>query len=204
MSARLTLGAVGALAGLAALSSPGSRAVRRTKDGGWSDHDKWRSPTYRPPNPPWQPEFRSWFRGSKVVEVGGDPRIVYHGTSAEFSRFDLGRTGERSPGARLAGPAAYFSDSMVLARGYGDVQGGRVIAAWLRIEDPHEVDAQGGDWRDWVPQAVRRAQASGKDGAIIRNVRDYPRHWYSHISANVYVVFDADQVWMAESPGGPR
>jgi hypothetical protein len=204
MSTPLAIAAVAALTAAAELSKRGSRAVRRMSGGTWSDYDEWMTPTYRPPNPPSQPEFRSWFGESKVLSSDGTPKIVYHGTFEDFSRFDLGRTGERTRGARLAGPAAYFSDSMKIARGYGDAPGGRVLAAWLRIENPREVDAQGGDWREWVPGAVRIAQDRGNDGVIIKNVRDYPRYWYDHIISNVYVVFNADQVWMADTPRNPQ
>jgi len=34
-------------------------------------------------------EFQDWFRQSKVVDRSGLPRIVYHGTTADFDEFDL-------------------------------------------------------------------------------------------------------------------
>lgn len=35
------------------------------------------------------PEFKRWFGGSKVVDADGKPLVVYHGTNAEFSVFDM-------------------------------------------------------------------------------------------------------------------
>lgn len=32
--------------------------------------------------------FEKWFAGSKVVDESGQPKVVYHGTNAEFDKFD--------------------------------------------------------------------------------------------------------------------
>jgi len=33
------------------------------------------------------PAFRKWFKGSKIVDEKGNPRVVYHGTTADFTSF---------------------------------------------------------------------------------------------------------------------
>lgn len=33
-------------------------------------------------------DFQSWFEGSKIVDDKGKPRVVYHGTTADFTQFD--------------------------------------------------------------------------------------------------------------------
>ncbi|HMM73682.1 MAG TPA: hypothetical protein PKC22_15930, partial [Rhodocyclaceae bacterium] len=44
------------------------------------------------------PEFKRWFGGSKVVDAQGKPRVVYHGTDADFSRFNLNKLGANTIG----------------------------------------------------------------------------------------------------------
>lgn len=38
------------------------------------------------------PSFKQWFGNSKVVDEEGNPKIVYHGSNAKFTRFDLSYT----------------------------------------------------------------------------------------------------------------
>ena len=66
--------------------------------------------------------FQAWFGASKVVDLRGQPLVVYHGTRAEenFSAFDGG----------------WFSDDPDMAAGYAHGAGGRVIPVYLRIERP--------------------------------------------------------------------
>lgn len=59
------------------------------------------------------PNFKSWFSNSKVVDKNGDPKVCYHGTS----RAD--RIGNRFQKSRAtAGPMAYFTESPEIASGY--------------------------------------------------------------------------------------
>jgi hypothetical protein len=63
------------------------------------------------------PAFKRWFGDSKVVEANGKPRVMYHGTSASFNRFEGDKNGlifvtpdpafaERFASARHAGTGA--------------------------------------------------------------------------------------------------
>ena len=60
-------------------------------------------------------DFKSWFKGSKVVDDNGDPLIVYHGTSAEFDTFDnsVNQDKTRQMGADLG---YFFTDNETVAR----------------------------------------------------------------------------------------
>jgi len=44
------------------------------------------------------PEFTRWFGESKAVDVNGDPKVFYHGTSDDIEACDLNKTQERDPG----------------------------------------------------------------------------------------------------------
>ena len=39
------------------------------------------------------PQFKHWFKGSKVVNDDGSPKVVYHGSPNDFSVFDLSYLG---------------------------------------------------------------------------------------------------------------
>lgn len=51
------------------------------------------------------PEFRQWFKGSKVVGDDGKPLVVFHGTMKDFDRFKGGR------GDAAVGAGFYFTDT---------------------------------------------------------------------------------------------
>jgi len=42
------------------------------------------------------PAFKEWFGDSKVVDKNGEPRVVYHGTFSDFSRFNLKKLGKNT------------------------------------------------------------------------------------------------------------
>jgi hypothetical protein len=63
--------------------------------------------------------FWKWFKGSKIVDEQGRPIVVHHGTKTDFDNFDLNKIGLN--GLAL-GPGFYFTDSVAVAHGYGDVK----------------------------------------------------------------------------------
>lgn len=65
------------------------------------------------------PEFRAWFRDSKVVDAAGQPLVVYHGTNRVFESFR---------------PLSYFSEDPREAVGYALKEGTleSAIAEWRR------------------------------------------------------------------------
>lgn len=73
--------------------------------------------------------FWRWFGKSKVVDEQGRPLVVYHGTNADFDRFDLSRGAIHG---HALGPGAYFTNNHGLAESYG----GQVIHAYLALNNP--------------------------------------------------------------------
>jgi len=73
------------------------------------------------------PEFRSWFGRSQVVDAEGKPLVVYHGTDAQdaFTVFDDEDAPDRG------GLIAFFSSSPAFAEGYGK----NVYPVYLRCYD---------------------------------------------------------------------
>jgi diguanylate cyclase (GGDEF)-like protein len=80
--------------------------------------------------PAWQ-NFVAWFGDSQAVDSAGAPLVVYHGTDAEFEVFSPSQSG-------TFGRGMYFADGASEA---ADVYGERVVPAYLKMENPWEVEA---------------------------------------------------------------
>jgi hypothetical protein len=76
--------------------------------------------------------FKKWFGDSKVVDENGEPKVVFHGTNATFTRFDEDFTGSKTGNLGHYGKGFYFSDDIREAKGYGK----NVIESFLSMENP--------------------------------------------------------------------
>lgn len=74
-----------------------------------------------------EPEFVSWFGGSRVVDDAGQPRPVFHGTDVRFEQFDKARLGDAT-GAPSAKAAFFFSEDLELAKSYA--AGANIYESW--------------------------------------------------------------------------
>lgn len=82
-------------------------------------------------------EFKNWFgdwqndseNASKVVNVDGTPKIMYHGSPNSFTAFDK----KKAKASGLYGKGFYFTDSESHAGQYGDK-----YAVYLNIKNPLE------------------------------------------------------------------
>ena len=95
-------------------------------------------------------QFKRWFgdwenhpkAASKVVNADGTPKVVYHGTNADFWTFSLANRGKN--GEKL-GVGYYFVDNKSSAERYGD----RVIEAYLDIKKPASAEVMEISRKDW-------------------------------------------------------
>lgn len=95
-------------------------------------------------------QFKRWFgnwethpeTSSKVVNTDGTPKVVYHGTNADFWTFSLANRGKN--GEKL-GVGYYFVDNKSSAERYGD----RVIEAYLDIKKPASAEVMEISRKDW-------------------------------------------------------
>lgn len=134
------------------------------------------------------PAFQRWFGASKVVDAKGEPRVMYHGTHADFDVFDTSGT------RRAQSLGAMFTPSRAYAANYGRKEyGGRVLAVYLRIENPFDAKNKRHE-REWEANRLPRegwvqyAQRAGYDGAITM--------------LNEYVVFSPTQIKSATDNTG--
>lgn len=80
---------------------------------------------------------RKYFNDSKVVDNKGNLLVVYHGTkNNDFNVFDI----SKSKSTGLLGKGFYFTKSKTEATSRYSSKNGRVIAAYLNLTNPLEVD----------------------------------------------------------------
>ena len=90
--------------------------------------------------------FKEWFgdwendpeNSSKVVDENGEPKVVFHGTDAEFSVFDP----EKADGEHKC---MYFSDSRKMS---GSYKGDKLFEVFLNIRDSYEFNGNGKNWNN--------------------------------------------------------
>ena len=82
----------------------------------------------------------NYFKNSKVRDKDGNLLVMYHGTSSYFNTFESGYGG-------LYGAGMYFTEDISYADNYthglsvnGKSVGGRIISAYLNIENPLVID----------------------------------------------------------------
>lgn len=155
------------------------------------------------------PEFAERFGASKVTHdrntlaEGGAPLRVYHGTSNSLEgdfNHDQHATMGGADMVKLNGvPAFYFSSSTKIASTFAPPTGGNVVPAYLRMENPADIETNGGYWNDYQGDIVQ-AYEDGFDGVILRDVRDGGGIEVDGTGpdgmgeSDVYIVFSADQI----------
>lgn len=89
---------------------------------------------------PLSPKQADYFKDSKIRDKNGNLLVVYHGTPNMFNIFKNGHTG-------LYGAGMYFTEDIQYANNYskgltvnGNSVGGRVISAYINIENPLVVE----------------------------------------------------------------
>ncbi|SFF33640.1 hypothetical protein, partial [Paracidovorax wautersii] len=133
--------------------------------------------TYEPQNPDIrysvgqsrrQTAFDRWFADSKVVDAQGQPLTVYHGTTADFTRFELDQELGQSDGFFFAGPESTF-----YVEGYVNhlLDGPRrTMPVHLSLQNPKVVESSwDGDTfanPDFENEQIAKAKLEGHDGVI--------------------------------------
>ena len=145
------------------------------------------------------PEFKAWFRGSRVVDSDGKPRVVYHGTPTpgftEFKHKPDVRGGSRAPDSDQG---YFFTDSPQLASMFtwqrGDRTGG-TMPVYLSMTNPLVTDYV------VIPSGLhefrnilKKAKKDGYDGVIARIEAAGSQH-------EVLVAFEPTQIKSVNNRG---
>lgn len=82
--------------------------------------------------------FKKWFGNSKVVDENGEPLVVYHGTNADFDKFEIGDIGFHFGNYEQANERMTdFSDGNP-----------HIMSGYLKMENPLDIVSDVGDWLD--------------------------------------------------------
>lgn len=137
--------------------------------------------------------FKKWFGDSKVVDENGEPLVVYHGTTV--SNIEIFEPNRASTDFDYP-EAIYFSDSLNIAKTYGDTYHKNPMQVYLKMKNPLELDAQGQTYNDFYDELKRELKyaVTNNDGVIVRNIRD---DWAQNDGgeiATTYIVFNPEQI----------
>lgn len=134
-------------------------------------------------------QFKRWFgdwknhpeSASKVVNADGTPKVVYHGTNAEFNTF------QQENGAYFFSESRDYAESMADER-----RGNRIIEAYLKMKNPYTVKLPPEQFTDNFAEApvIRYAKEHGHDGVIF----EYDGSKEDLAYDKFYVVFDSTQI----------
>jgi len=107
------------------------------------------------------PEFKRWFKGSKVVDNNGNPLLMYHSTTAEedFNTFDTDRDS-------YGGVGSWFSSEPYNSFVAGQ-ENARIIPAYLSLKNPIYETLPAGDKFN-----KNKLMDQGYDGVIFTNPFD--------------------------------
>lgn len=90
------------------------------------------------------PEFKSWFRGSKIVDSDGNPLKLFHGTADSIDEFDLEHPNRKDTG--WLGTGVYMTTSSDIAGSYANLKSGRsgpqIMPLYARLENPYYATVQ--------------------------------------------------------------
>lgn len=88
------------------------------------------------------PEFKKWFKDSKVVNADGSPKVMYHGTTKDFNVFDLSQSPDTSMtaiGAIFVTDDPKFANDFTYSAGTGPLSG-NIMPVYVRAENPFDFD----------------------------------------------------------------
>lgn len=97
--------------------------------------------------------FKEWFKDSKVVDENGKPQVVYHGTAANFRKFNLKKMTQ--------GIIWFTSNKAKIEAGEVGAQGnGKIMEMFASIQNP-------AGWAEYDKLGLYEFKGRGFDGAIL-------------------------------------
>lgn len=135
-----------------------------------------------------------YFKDSKVRDKDGKLVVVYHGTGAEFTKFDKRKQGQNFYEAK---GGFFFTESVDFAENYAYL---KKMKGYLKINDPYMVDvpnnieysvsgSKAADYYDAHSEEIlKKAKGNNSDGIIV-NADD----------GNMYIAFESNQFKNADN-----
>lgn len=127
--------------------------------------------------------FRDWFGSSRVVDSSGDPLVVYHATTKDFSEFRKGKGIDVINGGAQKKLGFFFSDSLNYVTGYMShpdiadayADEARLMPVYLALQNPkiESIDKIADIEESWSTERGQRyrrnLEKQGYDGIIFVN-----------------------------------
>lgn len=133
-------------------------------------------------------EFNGWFRGSKVVDGDGNPLVVYHATTSEFSEF---RDNSHFGTSKQANEILSYQQRK-------DEGGSKILPVYLSIKNPLRVEDDGGvDW----DKVSADAKSKGHDGLVYQNWGEFDPDNDGN-PRDSYIAFSGSQIKSATGNNG--
>jgi hypothetical protein len=150
------------------------------------------------------PAFQKWFGDSKAVDEAGQPLVLYHGTTYNFTSFSL-------TNAYYQG--AFFTPDRDVAKMFGPGKNGAIHAVYLAICNPKTIDAEVvGRWTDpdeeedgvmrfmhdtfEKKKQIDLAIQEGFDGLLIRDLPE------DNLVSDQWIAFRPEQIKSARANSG--
>jgi hypothetical protein len=114
--------------------------------------------------------FQRWFGASKIVNQDGSPMVMYHGTAADFDRFELGRGPTEARAVFVTSNAEFANRFSEYSRSVDPNTAPNVIPLYVRAENPF-------DFRDkeqvstLVKEVMREWGLAEVDGEVVNAKR---------------------------------
>lgn len=130
--------------------------------------------------------FKKWFGDSKVVDVDGNPLVVYHGTDQDFSEF---KKGVIDPIGFKDGQGHYFTRQPEYAGDYGAM----VMPVYLSMQNPYMAPLGQYEHTYITPERRAELERDGYDGMIFEG---------NGKQDSEYIIFNEKQIKSATSNNG--
>ena len=132
----------------------------------------------------YQQNLKKWFEGSKVVDAKGNPLKVYHGTDAEFDKFDIAK-GRQNMDIQ----GSFFSPYELDAKGYGR----NVKSVYLNIKNPADEATAFGVLNKY----------KGQNGAGVKAREELQKMGYDGVfnGQDEYIAFNPKQIKSVNNTG---
>lgn len=148
------------------------------------------------------PEFKAWFgdwendpkNASKVVDDNGEPLVVYHGTSTDFTIFKL-----EKPTIAAYGKGFYFTNDKNFASNYAREENSKILSLFLKIIKVFDI------YEDEFPKEYEKYSEMSNNKGLSRDFTNklisqgydgvYAKNKYNE---NELVVFNPNQIKLAD------
>ena len=148
------------------------------------------------------PQFKAWFgdwendpaNASKVVDVNGEPLVVYHGTTHDFTIFKL-----EKPMVAAYGQGFYFTNDKGFASNYARGENGKILSIFLNIRKVFEInnDELPSGYEKYSDMEYNKGKSRDFTSRLLQEDYNgvYAKNRYNE---NELVVFNPNQIKLAD------